>query len=124
MSGTPRCRVCRRAGAGPRLRSTGSTAEIPARSSELLLFRSGHPVGEALARGTAGRVPAGQPLDVRHEIGARGLQAPQLAAQAGVLAGGHGQPAAEVHLEALHQLTIRARYELAFQPDVGDLGTG
>src|SRR6476660_189411 len=120
--GTPRRRAAPRAVAGPRRRSTGRTAVWSVRSSQLLLIRSGDPLGERLAGLAAGEVAAGQPLDVVGTFRRGGLEPPQLAAEAAGLSLGHGQATAEVHLVALDRLPVRAGHELPLQADVGDLG--
>src|SRR5690242_1499453 len=110
------CRGSPRAGPDPSRRSRGSTEGLCARSSQRLLVGPVGPGRERLAVGTLGRVPAGQPLDGVVELGRGGLETAQLATEVGAVAPGHGEAAAQVHLEALDHLTVRAGYQLALEP--------
>src|SRR3954451_18389186 len=94
-----------------------------ARSSQFTLVRSGDPFGEALALATPGRIAAAQPFYVLDQMLRGRLETPQLATEARLLPGRHGEAASQMHLEALDQLAVPAGYQLALEPDVGDLGT-
>ena len=64
----------------------------------------------------AGQVAARQPLDVRGKLLGGGLEAAQLAAEAGGLALRHAEAAAEVDLEALDLLAVRVQTSWPLRP--------
>ena len=83
--------------------------------------RRGPPTGRsARRRPRSASVRPGQPLDVVRQLVGGDLVAAQLAAEAGVEA----EAAAQVHLEALDLVAVRAGHQLALEPDVGDLDPG
>src|SRR5262245_53798433 len=109
--------------AGIRLQARCNSGSLAVAGSLKLPFVGANdPLGERLAIGPTGQVVAGDALHIGRKLLGRRLQTAKLAPEPSLLTGPHAQRAAEVDLEALDQVAIRARHELALQTDVGHLG--
>src|SRR5258705_445677 len=89
-------------------------------SFEVRLLRALHPVGEALPVLLLALEVLQDALDVVRKLGRRGLEPPDLPAEAGV----HAERPSQVDLEALDLLAAGVGDELALQADVGGLDAG
>src|SRR5215475_7325408 len=98
-----------RSGADLLPRSTGSNkVQRARRSPKCLLVGAGNPGRERFATDTLVAVAAGEPLDVRGQPVCGRLEPAQFATEPRLVGCRQPETAAEVYLEALHHVAVRA----------------